>query len=188
MVKSERTNRSMALTVAAALWLSVMVLLLTAETAFAADVVETEIRDQYKSGRMIIAATDEDLKAAGYETADLLKVTVNGKEYIMPYITDYNDVAFRTPGLASREKGVMFVESGGNFLHDYPDFVIGTSVRIEMQEKGGYAREYNALHLDQYSSERSDFPELSDAEFANFRMVSVAGIREGVIYRTACAI
>ena len=71
----------MALTVAAALWLSVMVLILTAETAFAADVMETEIKDQYKSGRMIIAATGEELKAAGYETADLLRHTFANCRY-----------------------------------------------------------------------------------------------------------
>ena len=39
-----------------------------------------------------------------------------------------------------------------------------------------------------YSNERADYPELSDAEFANFRMVTTTGMGEGALYRTATPI
>jgi protein tyrosine/serine phosphatase len=39
-----------------------------------------------------------------------------------------------------------------------------------------------------YSDERSDYPELSDPEFANFRMIKTTGMGDGALYRTATPI
>ena len=39
-----------------------------------------------------------------------------------------------------------------------------------------------------YTDARSDYPNLSDAAFANFRMVATTGMGEGALYRTASPI
>ena len=38
------------------------------------------------------------------------------------------------------------------------------------------------------TAERADYPELSDAEFANFRMVTAGTIGEGILYRSSSPI
>ena len=47
--------------------------------------------------------------------------------------------------------------------------------------------EGSTLHLA-YTDARSDYPNLSDAAFANFRMVATTGMGEGTLYRTASPI
>ena len=56
-----------------------------------------------------------------------------------------------------------------------------------MKEAGGYYSEYIARSLS-YSSNREDYPNLTDEQFANFRMVATTGIGKGKLYRSASPI
>jgi len=47
--------------------------------------------------------------------------------------------------------------------------------------------EGDGLHLT-YTDARSDYPNLSDAAFANFRVIATTGMGEGALYRTASPI
>ena len=47
---------------------------------------------------------------------------------------------------------------------------------------------YFGLNELRRSTERADYPELSDAEFANFRMVTAGTIGEGILYRSSSPI
>ncbi len=55
----------------------------------------------------------------------------------------------------------------------------------EPQDQPAYLETMNAVRLGDYSNERSDYPNLTDEQFANFRVVSTKGMRENVLYRTA---
>jgi protein tyrosine/serine phosphatase len=80
---------------------------------------------------------------------------------------------------------VLLFTTGGSIVSEYPDLEAGTKITIAMETPGGYLKEYNALHLDQYSVKRKDFPQLDWKQYANFRMVATSGIREGVLYRSS---
>ena len=55
---------------------------------------------------------------------------------------------------------------------------------IQPNAPGGYYDEYLSRSV-YYSDIRADYPELTDAEFANFRAVTTTGMGEGVLYRCA---
>lgn len=57
-------------------------------------------------------------------------------------------------------------------------------VVIFQGEKGGYADQYLLYDLHR-SNERSDYADLTDEEFANFRAVTTTGMGEGVFYRSS---
>ena len=58
------------------------------------------------------------------------------------------------------------------------------TVTIEMKEKGGY-KDRLALGLLTRTDEKEDYPELTDAEFANFREITTTGIAPKTLYRSS---
>ena len=55
---------------------------------------------------------------------------------------------------------------------------------ITLKEKAGYLAEFTLRSMSA-SNLREDYPALSDAEFANFRMVTAGEIGNGILYRSA---
>ena len=55
-------------------------------------------------------------------------------------------------------------------------------VTFKMAEKGGYMAEY-IMHDLQRTNDRADYPNLSDAEFGNFRNIATTGMGKDVLYR-----
>lgn len=66
-------------------------------------------------------------------------------------------------------------------------FSADMDVTITMKEKAGYLKEYQIRSMV-YTDNREDYPNLTDEEFGNFRMVSVGEIAPGVLYRSASPI
>lgn len=60
----------------------------------------------------------------------------------------------------------------------------GHAVTIRMKEKGGCLDVQKTMSM-QYSNNRNDYTTLSDAEFANARVVKAGNIASGVLYRCA---
>ncbi len=60
-------------------------------------------------------------------------------------------------------------------------------VGIALKEKQGYRAEYDARNLTRTNA-RTDYAALSDDEFANFRVVKAAGVRENTLYRSSSPI
>lgn len=60
-------------------------------------------------------------------------------------------------------------------------------VKISLKEKKGFLDEYNARNLTRTDA-REDYPNLTDEEFANFRAVSVKGIKDNILYRSSTPI
>ncbi len=176
-------------------------------------VIQTGIKEINKYGHIVLEVTPDEMTGLGYAVTDVISVKIGGELQLeMPIVLEYSDVdsgallcRFK---LKADESSVLLTINLGNIVTEYgiaemnavdhapgyeiirkDGYSLATPVVISMAKKGGYADEY-ILHTyaSSMSNERSDYPELSDAEFANFRAVSVTGIRENALYRTSSPI
>lgn len=165
--------------------------------------VELEKIDSY--GNIFLPLIKEDMFAAGYEFGDVVKLAYSEGELILPFCSDYIDVDTLASAFLARSKDdyVKLSINMGNFASTYnlavrteeSDGKISWSpaegvtwpicFTISMETKGGYLEDYENHHTGDYSNERSDYGDLTDEQFANFRAITTTGIREGVLYRTA---
>lgn len=143
---------------------------------------------------------------AGYEYGDIVTVSFADKQLDLPVIKSFSDVDSGRPALQATDKIFSLMIYMGTFATTYgiatktetetggsawvwnPAVPNPMTVRITMKEKAGYLDEYNKRHLDDYSTRREDFPQLSDDEFANFRVVSTSGMGKNRLYRGASPI
>ena len=155
-----------------------------------------------KYGNVPLDISEEELIGAGFEFGDIVTAEFLDKSVDMPFCSNYSDVDQDSAGLFSNTDGTVLAINMGNFATDYgiaekikyddgtykwepfegvPDSV---SVKITMKQKAGYLDEYTMRQL-KYTDDRTDYPDLTDAEFANFREVTTTGMGKGILYRTA---
>lgn len=144
----------------------------------------------------------------GFTWGDLVTVKFLDQELVLPVVPTYSYVDTGKPAIII-EKGEDGTAKGylsmainmGNFTTTYG---IGTkvtnedktwywvpnegvtfpiTVEFEMYEQGGYLAEY-ILHDLNRTNNREDYPNLTDAEFANFRQIKTTGMGN-VLYRTS---
>ena len=153
-----------------------------------------------KDGR---ALTSDDLAAAGIDYGDVVTLSFLEKDLEMPVVHDYSEVDTGVAMLREYEDGVELAMNLGDFASEYvadkstfedqsfawtyKKGVKDVDFRIALKTKGGYYTEYKPFVL-QYTDERSDYPELSDEEFANFRLVTTSGMGKDNLYRSASPI
>ena len=119
-----------------------------------------------------------------------------------PVCTQYDDVASGMPVLRAKNGssciilavnyGQLAVETGlaeptenGYVLR--ADIQTPITVTIRLKEAGGYYEQWKISNLVR-SNVRSDYPQLTDAEYANFRPVTLGAIAPGVLYRSSSPI
>ena len=146
-----------------------------------------------RRGSVQLELSGADFKNAGYQIGDLVNIEIgNGASVTLPFVDGYSGVGFQRSALSfsSRDNQLTLRMSEGSFADTYgiTDEDIGLQVVISMAEQGGFLDEYNKLQIGRMSYERSDFPDLTDEEFANYRNVTTTGIKPGVLYRTSSPI
>ena len=175
--------------------------------------IEAGIAGINKYGNIILTIGPESMTELGYEPADMISVRIGEAEMEMPIGTEYTDVDSGDPicRLKSDPQGsgaVVLAINGGNltetlniaeyhaieedpgfewiFLNGLDDSV---TVCLSMQEKQGYADKY-AIHQigTSRTNNREDYADLSDAEYANFRVIETTGMGEGTLYRSSSPI
>ena len=136
-------------------------------------------------------------------------MTINGSEFDMMVGTNYSDVdnsemicrvvikpdtaednlilainmgdLATTAGLAVKEK----TEAEPGFVWNYNEGVtVPVAVSFALKEKGAYRDVWVTRQLVR-SEKREDYPELSDAQYANFRAVETTGVGAGKLYRSS---
>ncbi len=142
-----------------------------------------------------------------FALGDIVTVTVEGYgSYEVPVCSNYSDVFMgekllrAAPGKAQLclavSYGQLGVEmglvenspAGSDYAYQVKEGVeFPINVTIEMKEKGGYVDRL-ALGLLTRTIDISDYPELSEAEFANFREIATTGIAPKTLYRTSSPI
>jgi hypothetical protein len=133
-------------------------------------------------GGAMLDFTEADMTKAGFTLGDIISITIDDKEIVMPYYdgyyapnAEYLCVAY--PSYTS----ICFTTNNVGL----PEELIGLeghAVTVRMKEKGGRLDVQNALGM-KYSNNRSDYPTISDEAFANARFVSAGNIASGVLLR-----
>ena len=158
-----------------------------------------------KYGNLELTIPGSELDKAGFEYGDLLKITVDGKEFTVPYGTNYSDVDQGSTILRNSEGHLTLAMNMGDFAgkngiatkktnedktyewYYAAETNIPAVVTIEMGEKGGYYDEW-LIHQLKRTNNREDYKHLSDAEFANFRNVATTGMGKNALYRSSSPI
>jgi hypothetical protein len=128
--------------------------------------------------------TEADMTRAGFTVGDLISVTIDDREFIVPYYdgyytpnAEYLCVAY--PSYPS----ICFTASNTGLPVELLGLE-GHPVTIRMKEEGGCLDVQKALGL-KYSNNRSDYPTLSDDAFANVRAVKAGNIASGLLHRSS---
>ncbi len=160
-----------------------------------------------KYGNLVLSVTGTEFMALGYDYGDIVTVTLNGQEFDMPVGSNYADVdqgsmicrvvvkpdtdedymilainmgdLATTALIAEKEKTEADPGYLWHYLVDEP-----VPVAFAMKEKGGYYDQW-VMHQLTRSENREDYPDLTDAEYANFRVISTTGVGEGKLYRSS---
>ena len=126
--------------------------------------------------------TKADMEEAGFTVGDVISITFDDQTFVVPYYDGY------------------YTRSGEYLTVTYPSYpsicftasltglpkelrgLEGHSVTVRMKEKGGCLGVQKAMSM-QYTNDRNDYPNLSDAEYANARAAKAGHIADGVLYR-----
>ena len=171
--------------------------------------VHTEIESISKHGNLVLGITATELLRLGYRYGDVLDVRIGNFAIMGPLCTNYTDVeAGHVLVRACLEKDqemdeVVVAISSGDMagtlqlgvkeeIPDPPGYRWDTDlasypVTLALQSKGGYLEEYELRRMLNFSIHREDYPEETDDEFANFRLVNGSRMGE-MLYRSSSPI
>ena len=160
-----------------------------------------------RSGTVTISLTNENFQARGYRYGDIIDVSFFGQHIKVPFCSSYNDVPEGSAVLlaVAGENYLQLAVNGGDFASTYGfalKSVGGTdsnafywtfadgghdaaNITLSLDAAGLYLQGYYSLIPLSISKIREDFPNLTDAQFANFRPVTTSGMGRGVLYRTS---
>ena len=182
---------------------------LAGETQHRLQLVE-DAGDMLKYGHLVIDVSTEDLlKEFAY--GDIVTVTVEGYGAVdAPICSNYDDVdtgaaliraksGKNTVNLAINygQIGVKLgiiekAPEGSSTTYQVKEGVtFPIYVTIEMKEAGGYADELAVRAMnrdDDHANRATAYPGLTDAEYANFRVVGTTGMGENTLYRSSSPI
>ena len=148
-------------------------------------VLKGKITSYNEFGAAMLSFTETDMTNAGFTLGDVISITIDdNKEIVMPYYDGFYTrngeflcVAYPT------YPSICFTANNIGLPKELTDLE-GHSVTVRMKEKGGCLDVQTALSM-KYSNERIEYPDLSDAEFANARTVKAGNIPNGILYRSS---
>ena len=129
-------------------------------------------------------ATEDDLKAAGFELGDSVNVEFSNGQVLrdIPYYDGYYVSQDAPLMIAYPGAGCVSVAKyNGNYWSEV-GLTNGDAVTVTMNEKGKYLSQQQNLNLS-YSMNRQDYE--SDVQFANFRALSGGSLKANYLYRGA---
>lgn len=188
-----------------ALILALALLVSVSVTSFAAESAETVrcgVREIEKYGNLVLDIVSETLRAAGYAYGDIVRITIDEKEYTAPLCLNYTDVVTGEYVLRCSEEGdVTLAINGREFASasgiaqkqqaangDTTWTISGgrelktLALTITMQQKEGYLSQFLAHRLYR-TNERGDYA--SDQVFANFRNIPLGNLGENALFRSS---
>lgn len=135
-------------------------------------------------GAAMFDFTEADMTEAGFTLGDVLSITIDNKEFIVPYYDgfytrngEYLCVAYPT------YPSICFTANNTGLPQELTGLE-GHLVTVKMKEKGGSLDVQTALSM-KYTNNRNDYSIFSDEEFANARTVNVGNIVSGILYRSS---
>ena len=184
-----------------------MILALGVALPVLADEAPVTVTEIQKYGNLVLSIKGTDFLALGYDFGDIVTVTLNGQEFDMPVGSNYayvdqgsmicrvvvkpdadedymilainmGDLA-TTALIADKEK----TEADPGYIWHYK-VEEPVPVGFVMKEKAGYYDQW-VMHQLVRSENREDYPNLTDMEYANFRVIATTGMGEGKLYRSS---
>ncbi|MCF0222854.1 MAG: tyrosine-protein phosphatase [Fibrobacter sp.] len=171
-------------------------------------VLETSVKldgpDMLNYGQLNGVVTADSLLTL-FEYGDVVTVVVADKDsFDAPVVSAWNDVSSGEYLVMAIEK-TPYITMGKNYGQTGVDFGIAKpsdaqastlyvlrddvetpiKVKITMKEKGGYIDNLKMREKQNQGKKRENYPELSDAEYANFRAISTPGMGRDVLYRSS---
>ena len=144
-------------------------------------IIQGVISSYNEFGAAMLDFTEADMAKAGFTLGDVISISIDGKEIVMPYYDgfytrngEYLCVAYPT------YPSICFTANNIGLPQELTGLE-GHAVTIRMKEKGGRLDVQQALSM-KYTNNRNDYP-VSDEEFANARAVSAGNIAKDVLYR-----
>ena len=135
-------------------------------------------------GAAMLDFTEEDMTEAGFTLGDVISITVDDREIIMPYYDgfytrnrEYLCVAYPT------YPSICFTANNIGLSKELTGLE-GHAVTVKMKEKGGSIDVQTALSM-KYNNDRSEYPYNTDAEFANARAAKGGNMASGVLHRSS---
>jgi Uncharacterized conserved protein len=162
--------------------------------------VSVSIQKISKHGNVTLDTTFEALKEQNIEVGDIITVFVGDAAYDLPVGTSYSDVDSGSMicRFDREDNEVTLAVNMGAFatvtglaekqtIDEDPGYVWNLrfqNIGLALKEKGGYLDEYTVRNLTR-TDEREDYAQLSDAAFANFRAVTMDGMKANTLYRSS---
>ncbi len=144
--------------------------------------VTGKVTEIEKYGHARLDVTVEAFAAAGFELGDIVTVKAGTFEGDMPYFNGYyvDNGEYMVRAYPGHETIAVCINYGK--FAETAGIGVGDEVTIALKEKAGAltTQQVNSLV---YTDDPADYE--SDEEFANFRPVTVGGIGEGKLYRSA---
>ncbi len=182
-----------------------------AEPAAEITAVTAAVTEIQKYGNMVLDIPGSALLEAGFTYGDLVTVTILGQSYDMAVGSNFSDVdqgsmicrvVVKESAEAPEDYVLVAINMGDlattagvatkSAIEEAPGYrwtlnegvEEPVTVTIEMKEPGAF---YDRWVINQLvrSENREDYPDLTDAEYANFRPVTTTGMAEGRLYRSS---
>lgn len=154
------------------------------DTSNSVATLEGKIVSYNEFGAAMLDFQEADMAKAGFSLGDVISITIDGQEIIMPYYDgfyastgEYICVAYPT------YPSICFTANNTGLPEELTGLE-GHTVTVRMKDKGGCLDVQEALSM-KYTDERANYPYLSDEQFANARMISTSNIANGVLYRSS---
>lgn len=135
-------------------------------------------------GAAMLDFTVDDMTEAGFTLGDVISITVDDIVLIMPYYDGYYSRNGEYLCVAYPTYPSICFTANNTGLPDELTGLEGHTVVIKMVEKGGRLDVQRALSMS-YTIDRKDYPDFSDAEFANARASKGGRLASGVLHRSS---
>ena len=126
--------------------------------------------------------TKADMDEAGFTVGDVISITFDDQTFVVPYYDGYYTRSGEYLTVAYPSYPSICFTASLTGLPKELRGLEGHSVTVRMKEKGGCLGVQKAMSM-QYTNDRNDYPNLSDAEYANARAAEAGHIADGVLYR-----
>ena len=126
--------------------------------------------------------TKADMEEAGFTVGDVISITFDDQTFVVPYYDGYYTRSGEYLTVAYPSYPSICFTASLTGLPKELRGLEGHSVTVRMKEKGGCLGVQKAMSM-QYTNDRNDYPNLSDAEYANARVAEAGHIADGVLYR-----
>ena len=169
----------------------------------------TSVREIKKHGNTVLEMKTSEFMDKGFDFGDIVTVTILGTDYEIPVCHSYSDVAEGQLAMVfdnSEKDDVTLAVNYGSFadyariaekeiIEEEPGFVWHylegvaepVEVAVRMKEAGGYSDHFSQSDLHR-TNVRSDYADLTDEEYANFREITCGQLKEHMLYRSSSPI